>query len=102
MRTRDKSGSAEASADVTRASRAYKDLLLHGLARAAPAARILAFACSHHVGPELFAKIVFGAALDAGRSVRVLRDLGTPADHPVSVDHPEGRYLTGLLLEADC
>lgn len=93
---------ARRRADVPRASRAYKDLLLHGLARAAPGARILVFACSHHVGPELFAKIVFGAALDAGRSVRVLRDLGTAADHPVSVDHPEGRYLTGLLLEADC
>ena len=61
------------------------------------------FACEvSGCGEGLFAKIVFGAALDAGRSVRVLRDLGTAADHPVSVDHPEGRYLTGLLLEADC
>lgn len=93
---------ARRRSDVSRASRAYKDLLLHGLARAAPGARILTFACSHHVGPELFAKIVFGASLDAGRSVRTLRTLGPSADHPVSVDHPEGHYLTGLLLEADC
>ena len=93
---------ARRRSDVPQASRAYKDLLLHGLACAAPGARILAFACSHHVGPDLFAKIVFGASLDAGRPVRVLRVLGPPADHPVSVDHPEGHYLTGLLLEADC
>jgi len=93
---------ARRRSDVPRASRAYKDLLLHGLARAAPGARLLAFACSHHVGSELFAKIVFGASLDAGRSVRVLRTLGPPVDHPVSVDHPEGHYLTGLLLEVDC
>ena len=91
---------ARRRADVTRASRAYKDLLLHGLAHAAPGARILVFACSHHVSLDLFAKIVFGAALDAGRPLRALRQLGAPADHPVSVDHPQGRYLTGLLLEA--
>lgn len=92
---------ARRQGDVTRASRAYKDLLLHALRRAAPGARILFFACSHHVGPDLFSKIIFGASLDAGRPLRVLRDLGAPADHPVSVDHPEGRYLTGLLLDAD-
>jgi 23S rRNA (cytosine1962-C5)-methyltransferase len=74
--------------------------LLHALGRAAPGARLLAFACSHHVGPELFRKIVFGAALDARRELRVLGVLGQPADHPVSIDHPEGAYLTGLLLEA--
>ena len=85
--------------DVARAARAYKDVLLFGLRRAAPGAYVLAFCCSHHVDPELFRKIAFGAALDADRCVRVLRTLGAPADHPVSIDHPEGHYLTGLLLQ---
>jgi 23S rRNA (cytosine1962-C5)-methyltransferase len=61
----------------------------------------LAFACSHHVGPELFRKVAFGAALDAGRGARVLCRLSAPADHPVSIDHPEGEYLTGLLLQIE-
>lgn len=87
--------------DVPKASRAYKDLLIHGLRHAAPGARILFFACSHHVGPDLLGKIVFGASLDARRPLRWLRTLGAPVDHPVSVDHPEGRYLCGALLEAD-
>jgi 23S rRNA (cytosine1962-C5)-methyltransferase len=87
--------------DVMRATRAYKDLMLHALRRAAPGAYLLAFACSHHVGPDLFRKVAFGAALDARRSPRVLRELGAPSDHPVSIDHPEGRYLTGLLLGVD-
>jgi len=91
---------ARARRDVARASRAYKDVLLFALRRAAPGALVLAFACSHHVGPDLFRKIAFGAALDAGRSVRVLRTLGAPVDHAVSLDHPEGAYLTGLLLSA--
>jgi 23S rRNA (cytosine1962-C5)-methyltransferase len=85
--------------DVARATRGYKDLLLHGLRRAAPGARVLCFACSHHVDAALFRRIAFAAALDAGRSLRVLRVLGQPADHPVALDHPEGAYLSGLLLE---
>jgi 23S rRNA (cytosine1962-C5)-methyltransferase len=87
--------------DVKRAARAYKDLLLHAFAGARAGRLVLAFACSHHVGRELFGKIAFGAALDAGRRVSVLRELGAPSDHPVSLDHPEGRYLTGLLLRVD-
>ena len=85
--------------DVSRAARGMKDLLLHGLRRAAPGARLLVFSCSHHVGAELLQKIAFGATLDAGRPARLLRVLGAGVDHPVSLDHPEGSYLSGLLLE---
>jgi 23S rRNA (cytosine1962-C5)-methyltransferase len=91
---------ARRAGDVTRAGRAYRDVMRHALLRAAPGALALVFACSHHVTPELFRKLLFSASLDAGRSVQVLRSLGAPADHPVSVDHPEGHYLTGLLLRA--
>jgi len=86
--------------DVPRASRAYKDALLHALVRSAPGAYLLAFACSHNIDADLFRKIAFGAALDAGRALQVLRVLGPPVDHPVSIDHPEGNYLTGLLMQA--
>jgi 23S rRNA (cytosine1962-C5)-methyltransferase len=90
---------ARRKADVPGAARAHKDLLLH-LLRAAPAGGcVLAFSCSHHIGSDLFRKIAFGAALDAGREVCVTAELGAPVDHPISLFHPEGRYLTGLLLE---
>ena len=52
----------------------------------------------HHIAPELFRKLVFGAALDARREVAVLAELGAPPDHPVSIRHPQGAYLTGLHL----
>ena len=91
---------ARRSGDVDRAARAYKDLLLFALKRAAPGALVLGFSCSHHVGAELFRKIAFGASLDAERPLQVLRELGAPVDHPVALDHPEGRYLSGLLLRA--
>ncbi len=38
---------ARRKADVPRAARAYKDLLLHSLRRAAPGAFLVAFSCSH-------------------------------------------------------
>ncbi len=86
--------------DVTRATRAYKDVLLFALHRAAPGARILFFSCSHHVGPDLFRKVCFGASLDAKRPLQVVGELSLPSDHPVALDHPEGRYLSGLDLQA--
>jgi len=91
---------ARARRDVDRAARAYKDLLLFGLRRAAPGAWLLAFACSHHVGPELLRKIAFAASLDAHRPAQVLAASGAPVDHPASIDHLEGSYLSGLLLRA--
>jgi 23S rRNA (cytosine1962-C5)-methyltransferase len=86
--------------EVARASRAYKDVLRFALARAAPGALVLAFSSSGHVDADLFRKIAFGASLDARRDVRVLRDLGPAADHPTSIYHPEGAWLSGLLLQA--
>ncbi|HXZ85798.1 MAG TPA: class I SAM-dependent rRNA methyltransferase, partial [Myxococcota bacterium] len=58
----------------------------------------LTFSCSHHVDAALFRKLVFGAALDAAREVQVLGELRAPVDHPVSIRHPQGEYLKGLLL----
>ena len=81
---------AKRKGDVARAARAHKDVLLFALRRAAPDALVLAFSCSHAVDATLFRQIVFGASLDAGRSVQVLATLGAPSDHPVSIDHPEG------------
>jgi len=92
---------ARAKRDVNKAARAYKDVALHALRRAAPGAYVFLFACSHHVGAELFRKIVFGASLDAGRRLQVIEELGAPPDHPVSLDHPEGRYLTGLVTRVE-
>ena len=79
-------------------ARAYKDLHLWGLRRAAPGALLMTFSCSQHVDAELFRKIVLGAAADAHREVQILRHLGAGADHPVALAHPEGAYLKGLLL----
>lgn len=85
-------------AEVERGARAYKDLHLWAFRRAAPGACLLTFSCSQHVSPELFWKIVHGAAVDAHRNVQVLRQLGAGADHPTNLAHGGAEYLKGLLL----
>ena len=47
---------------------------------------------------ELFTGAVFSASANAKRNVRILHRLHQPADHPVSIFHPEGEYLKGLVL----
>jgi 23S rRNA (cytosine1962-C5)-methyltransferase len=89
---------ARRAGDVQRAARAHKDVLLFALRRAAPEALVFAFSCSHAVDAKLLRQVAFAASLDAGCPAQVVRELGAPADHPVSLDHPEGVYLKGLLL----
>jgi 23S rRNA (cytosine1962-C5)-methyltransferase len=91
---------ARARREVNKAARAYKDVLLFSLKRAAPGALVLTFSSSSHIDADLFRKITFGAVLDARRDVQVLRTLGPAVDHAVSIYHPEGAQLTGLLLQA--
>jgi len=89
---------AHRRADVEAASGAYKFLNLHALGSLEAGGLLLTFCCSQHLSWDLFQKIVFGAAADSGRKVRLLKRLGHPLDHPVSLHHPEGEYLKGLLL----
>ncbi len=91
---------AKRRADARRAARAYKDVLLHALRRAADDALVFGFRCSHAVSAELFRQIAFAASLDARRPVQVLGSFTLPSDHPVALDHPEGDYFGGLLLRA--
>jgi 23S rRNA (cytosine1962-C5)-methyltransferase len=87
--------------DVIRAGRAYKDLNRLAMAKVAPGGLVLTCSCSHFVDEKLFGQIVFQAACEAGRHVRILHRHRQALDHPVSVFHPEGSYLKSLLLSVD-
>ena len=86
--------------DIDAATGGYKFLNLHALKHLNPGGLLLTFSCSQHLPTELFQKVVFGAAVDAGRKVTIVRRLGHSIDHPVSLHHPEGEYLKGLALRA--
>jgi len=89
---------AHRRADVEAAAGGYKFLNLHAFKHLNPGGLFLTFSCSQHVSADLFQKVVFGAAVDAGRRVSIIKKLGPPIDHPVSLHHPEGEYLKGLAL----
>ena len=81
-----------------RAVQGYKRLNTEGLKRVAKGGILFTFSCSQVIDRELFYNTIVAAAIDAGRQVRVLHHLSQPADHPVSLFHPEGSYLKGLVL----
>lgn len=62
---------------------------------------LFTFSCSQAVSPQNFRKSVFAAAANAGRKVRILHQMTQPADHPISIFHPEGEYLKGLVLHVE-
>ena len=78
--------------------RAYQRLNAAAIAKVAPGGLVFTFSCSQVVDKITFANTVFSAAAQTGRSVRILDRLCQGADHPVSIYHPEGEYLKGLVL----
>lgn len=80
------------------ALRAYQRLNAAAIAKVAPGGLVFTFSCSQVVDKITFAEVVFSAAAQTGRSVRIVDRLCQGADHPVSIYHPEGEYLKGLLL----
>jgi 23S rRNA (cytosine1962-C5)-methyltransferase len=85
--------------DAERAARGYKDINLNALKLLRRGGLLATFSCSGGVSPELFQKIVAGAAADAGASLLLRERYRAAPDHPVRIEFPEGEYLKGLLLE---
>jgi len=85
--------------DAERAARGYKDINLNALKLLRPGGLLATFSCSGGVSPELFQKIVAGAAADAGVSLLLRERYRAAPDHPVRIEFPEREYLKGLLLE---
>ncbi len=89
---------AKKRGDVDRAARAYKDVNRLAMSLVAPGGWLLTCSCSGQISADLFQKIVFSAGLEAGRSFAIAARQGAAADHPVSLECPEGEYLKGLWL----
>lgn len=78
---------------------AYKRLNQLAINKLRPNGLLFTFSCSQVVIPEYFNGAVTAAAIEMGRPVRILHHLTQPSDHPVSIYHPEGLYLKGLVLQ---
>jgi 23S rRNA (cytosine1962-C5)-methyltransferase len=82
---------------IKRASRGYKDINWIACQILRPGGLLFTFSCSGLVSRDLFQKIVFGAALDAGRDVQIIARMSQASDHPVALNFPEADYLKGLI-----
>lgn len=83
---------------LNNAIQGYKKLNRKGIEVIKPGGIIFTFSCSQVMTKDLFRQTIFTAAANTGRKVRILHQLTQPADHPVSIYHPEGEYLKGLVL----
>ena len=84
-----------------KAVQAYKRLNVRAMEHLQPGGLLFTFSCSRVVERQLFYDTIVAAGLESGRSVRVLHHLRQGPDHPVSLFHPEGEYLKGLVVQVD-
>ncbi len=80
------------------AMQAYRRLNLQAMSKLKSGGLLFTFSCSQVVNVENFTGAVTAAAIESGRTIRILDHLNHPADHPTSIFHPEGSYLKGLVL----
>ena len=77
----------------------YKRLNAAAFHKVKPGGLLFTFSCSQVVDRQLFYDTIVAAAQESGRHIRVMHLLSQPPDHPVSLYHPEGSYLKGLVLQ---
>lgn len=77
----------------------YRSINQRAMERIADGGMLFTFSCSQAVSPDDFQTMLFSAAVGSHKSVRIVRHLPHATDHPVSIYHPEGLYLKGLLVE---
>ncbi|MEM9835640.1 MAG: class I SAM-dependent rRNA methyltransferase [Bacteroidota bacterium] len=84
-----------------RAVQAYKRLNAAAIKRLRPGGLLFTFSCSRVVDRALFTNTIVAAGLESGRSASILHYLSQGGDHPISLYHPEGHYLKGLVLRIE-
>jgi len=81
------------------AARGYKEINLRALRMLEPGGILVTCSCSHHISEAMLLQIVAEAALEAGRTLRILDRRAQAADHPILLTVPETLYLKCLILE---
>lgn len=90
---------AKNRASVEAALRAYKELNYKALRLLDPGGILVTCSCSYHVSEADLLGAVASAALDAGRTLRVLERRAQASDHPILLTVPETLYLKCFVLE---
>ena len=86
---------------VDKAMVGYRNLNTEVFNKVKPGGLLFTFSCSQVIDKILFRKIVFQAAAQSKRNVRILYQLTQGPDNAISIYHPEGEYLKGLVIQVD-
>src|SRR5579862_7987009 len=90
---------AKSRKQLDAATRGYKEINLRALRMLDAGGILVTCSCSHHVSEAMLLQIVAEAALEAGRTLRILERRTQAADHPMLITVPESLYLKCLILE---
>jgi 23S rRNA (cytosine1962-C5)-methyltransferase len=90
---------AKSRGAIEGAARGYREINLRALRLLGPGGILVTCSCSHHMSEAMLLEVVAEAALDAGRTLRVLERRTQAADHPILLTVPETLYLKCLILE---
>jgi 23S rRNA (cytosine1962-C5)-methyltransferase len=82
------------------AARGYKEINLRALKLLEPGGVLVTCSCSHHFSEAALFDVAAEAALDSGRTLRVLERRAQASDHPILLTVPETLYLKCLIFEA--
>lgn len=88
---------AKRKSDIPKAIRGYQEINRTTIAKMPKNSLLLTCSCSYHVDEELFCKMLFHASREAKRDLRILQSHRLAFDHPLSIYHPESRYLKSFL-----
>jgi len=80
------------------ALQAYIHINAEAMKKLNPGGILFTFSCSQSVSREMFRSAMQSAAINTGKDVKIIHQLSQGPDHPVSIFHPEGEYLKGLIL----
>jgi 23S rRNA (cytosine1962-C5)-methyltransferase len=80
------------------ALQAYIHINAEALKKLNPGGILFTFSCSQPVSREMFRSAIQAAAINTGKNVKIVHQMSQGPDHPVSIFHPEGEYLKGLIL----
>lgn len=89
---------AKKAKDVIPACRGYKDINRLAMQKMPPNSLLLSCSCSYYINEELFQKVLFQAAVEAKRTVRMIGQHRQATDHPINLCHKESDYLKSFLL----
>lgn len=86
---------------VSGACGAYKEINRTAMEKMPKGSLLLTCSCSYFIDAALFQNLLFQAALEAKRAVKIIARHLQANDHPISLFHPEGEYLKGFLLHLE-